>query len=285
MKTIAINGSNGFLGSKIAEYFSQKYTILKIKRDDYNDSVRLAEVLHGVSIVVNLAGKGISPMASQRYQNIVYSSRIDTTKNLVEAIRLMNHPPELFVSFSAIGIYDAMNIHTEDSLSYGNDFLANLCKDWEKAAMENNTIVENTVIIRVGIVLDREGGMLSKMLLPFKLGLGTILGNGKQMLPFIDIDDFLRALDFTIVHKLRGIVNFAAPNYCSNYEFSRVLAKVMNRPLFFRVPSFFLKLVMGSQSSMLLNGQRVLPKVLLDKGFKFQYTDVNSSLFHLIAVH
>ncbi|MDP4207478.1 MAG: TIGR01777 family oxidoreductase [Bacteroidota bacterium] len=282
MKILALNGSSGFLGKQICQFFERKYTILKIRREDYLDPSALADKLKGVDIVVNLAGARITPVASKKYRKDLYDSRIYTTQCLVKAFSLMDKTPDFFISMSAIGIYDYIHIHNEESVNFGDDFLADLCKDWELVANNDNPILENTAIIRNSIVLSTDGGILKTVLPFFKVGLGTVMGNGMQPFSFIHISDFLRAIDFVIDHRISGIVNLAAPNFCIYLDFCRTLSKRLERPLFLKVPAYLLKLTMGEQSSMLLKGQKVLPEVLLNRGFRFEYTDIQEAINSLI---
>jgi len=282
MDTIALNGSSGYIGSQICKYFENKYHIIKINRADYLiNPYKLAEKINGADIIFNLAGARISLITSKRDKRKMYDSRIETTLNLCKAIEVMDVKPKLFISMSAVGIYDIDHIHNEGSIHFGNDFLARLCVDWESTAL-NSVLSDNTLIVRSGIVLSREDGILKKVLFPFKVGLGAILGNGKQAFPFVHILDFLRAIEFAIDHHLTGIVNFVAPTFCNNQEFSVALCRQLNRPLMFKVPSFFLKMLMGEQSSMLLEGQKVVPKVLTEKGFIYSFSEIDNALKDLI---
>jgi uncharacterized protein len=282
MKTIAINGSSGFLGQQICKYLENKYHIVKIKREEYlEDEVILAERLKGVDIIINLAGARISLFASKKYKKVLLESRVLTTRNLVKAVNLMKRKPELFISASAIGIYDFEHFHNEFSTFYGNDFLSIVCKKWEDEV--KNIEAVDTLVIRIGLVLSKNDGMLNSMRVPFKLGMGAVIGKGTQPVSFIHIDDFLSALGFAIEHRLSGNVNFVAPNFCTNLELSSALSRVLHRPLFFKIPSFLLKLVLGTQSSMLLKGQRVRPEFLLSQGFQFKYKDIDSAITNLLS--
>jgi uncharacterized protein (TIGR01777 family) len=284
MKTVALNGSSGFLGSQICEYFGRKYLIVRLNREDYlSEPALLAKKLQGVDIVINLAGARISLFSSQKKKEVMYESRIKTTRNLCEAIELMDVKPELFISMSAVGIYDFVHLHDENSKNYGNDFLAALCIDWEDS-VRSTSFYEKTLIIRNGIVLSSEGGMFKKMITPFKIGLGAILGTGKQAFPFIHILDFLGAIDFAIDYHLVGIINFVAPVRCTNREFSKAVCTRLGMPLLLKLAPFLLKILIGEQSSMLLEGQKVIPKVLKDEGYQFQFPDIDSTINDLIKL-
>jgi uncharacterized protein (TIGR01777 family) len=239
----------------------------------------LAEKIKDADIVINLAGAPIKLFSSSKYQKIIYDSRILTTKNLVRALDLLSDKSVLFISASAVGIYDFHGTHTEKSKQYGSDFLSDLCIDWERASLSDKSL--NTTTIRIGIVLARGGGFLKRVYKPFNLGLGAVIGAGSQPLPFIHITDFLRGIEFVIDHRLTGIVNFVAPYFCSNLEFSKALGRKLRRPVIFRVPSFLIRTVMGKQSSMILEGQKAIPEVLLANGFEFMYPDIESAITNL----
>jgi TIGR01777 family protein len=282
MKTIAINGTSGFLGSQICKYFANKYHIVKIKREDYLiPASQLSEKLQGVDIVINLAGERISPFMSRRKRKRVYDSRISTTKNLVDALNLLSDKPRLFVSFSAIGIYDFEHHHKEGSTFLNTDFLAVLCKDWEYSA----SFVKGTKVltVRTGIVLSSKGGLLQTVLKMLKIPFGLYFGKGAQSLSFIHIDDFLRAMEFSIEHDLDGIVNFVGSKPCSYYEFMKAVCSERGILKMISLPSIFVKLALGEQSTMLLKGQYVIPGVLLDEGFQFQYAEISDAINHLMT--
>ena len=284
MKTLLINGSHGFLGSQISEYFKDKYHILPLNRSDYLiNPMTLSEKIKDADIIFNLAGARISPFASKRYRKIIFDSRVLTTRNLFKAIDLLERAPELIISMSAVGIYDFTHTHDESSIFYGNDFLAKVCIDWEDVA-KSELFTDNVLIVRSGIILSEKGGVFKKFILPFKIGFGATMGNGGQPFPFIHIFDFLNAIDFSIDQHLTGIVNFVAPSACSNKQFSISVSHKLRRPLLFRIPSWVVKILMGKQSTMLLKGQYVVPKVLIENKFEFENSNIDSALNGLINI-
>lgn len=284
MRTIAINGTSGLIGSQICKYFANKYHILRIKRDDYLiPQVELADKLKGADIVINLAGERISPFMSTKKRKRVYESRVFTTINLVNAINAMDVKPELFLSFSAIGIYDFEHHHEEGSLCFTNDFLSELCLDWESAA--SGVKGSNVLIVRTGIVLSIEGGLLATVLKTLKLPLGLYFGKGNQPMSFIHIYDFLRAIEFCIERDLNGIVNFVGPEPCSYYDFINAVCREQGVPKVIGLPAFIIRLTLGKQSSMLLKGQYVLPGVLQKEGFQFKFVEITDAINHLMTLN
>ena len=257
---VAIVGGRGFIGSNLAKNFKNPIII------DKGDSL---EPIKKVDVIINLAGATILKRWSEEYKKELYNSRIETTKKIVS---LMNENQYL-ISTSAIGIYEDGCICDEDS-SLADNFLANLAKDWEKEALKH----KNTAILRLGVVLGKNGGAIQKMLLPFKLGLGGTIGRGCAYMSFIDLRDLIRIYEFLINNRLTGIFNATSPIFTTNCEFSKTLAKALNRPLPFIIPPFILKLLYGEGASILLSSQRVYPKRLLEVGFKFEYENINKSL-------
>ena len=283
MKTIAINGSSGFIGQALCTYLSDYYIVIRINRADYLLNPEfLASKIEGADIVMNIAGASVSHFWTKKYQRIILTSRIDTTRNLIKAIQTLGKKPELFISASAIGVYDSQHQHSENSTDFGKDFLAGVCLRWEREALTGQTSGMDTTIIRIGIVLGRTGGMLPKMIGGFSFGLGAVLGSGKQNISFLHISDLMAATRLIIDRHITGVVNMVAPESCTNTEFSKVLAGSLKRPLWFKIPEWVLKLVLRKQSTMVLGGQRVLPTVLQQHGFVFQYPRIGEAINNLI---
>jgi len=256
---VAITGSSGFVGNHLKSIFDD---FIAIERKDTVDEI--VEKLEGVDIVINLAGATILKRWTEPYKKILYSSRIDTTKKLVQAINRSDI--KHFISTSAIGIY-------------GDDFLTKVTKDWEAEALKST---KATTILRYGIILGDGGGALSNMLTPFKLGLGGNIGDGKMIMSWIDMDDLLGIYKFVIENKLYGTFDATAPNPVSNAEFTKALGSVLHRPTVLPLPGFILKLIFGEASSTLLSSFDVQPKALLTAGYKFKYEDIHSSLEHIL---
>ena len=293
-KTILITGSSGFLGSnllakltlkpceitiltrqkpaKLAKSFSFGQAILKFCSS-------FDEINSDFDLVINLAGEPIAQRWTNLAKEKIIESRISLTKKLVAKIKQQKTPPKLFLSASAIGFYGTSEnlIFDENSTTNSPDyFSAQLCKDWEEAAMEANRSVDRLVLLRTGVVLDASGGFLKKMLLPFMLGLGGKIGSGKQFLSWIALQDWLRAVEFIIENKeIVGAVNFTSPNAVSNAEFSRLLAKSLHRPCFCKVPDFAMSLIYGQMAKeLILEGQKVVPAKLIAAGFKFEFENL-----------
>ena len=282
MKTIAITGASGFVGTSLTKYFSNLgYKIIAISRDILNNQEKLKDTLNQTDIVINLAGANIINRWSDSYKKLLYSSRIDTTSKIVNAINSIENKPKLLISTSAVGIYDNKSTHNENG-TFSNDFLSNLCQDWEKEALKANNETTKVAIFRFGIVLGRDGGAFAKMITPFKLGLGGIIGSGNQAFSYIHISDLLRAYQFVIENKFSGVFNLTAPKPTTNLLFTRALGKVLRRPTIFPVPEFILKLIFSEGAKVLTDGQDVIPEKLLSLGFKFEYKNIEETLQALI---
>ncbi len=243
------------------------------------------DILNGVEAIIHLAGESIaSGRWTKKRKERIYESRILTTRKLVNAVKAAHLKGDLklkhFISASAIGIYGNRGdelVNEESSL--GNDYLASVCKDWEKETLSLNEIGIRVVNPRIGIVLSAQGGALEKMLLPFSLGLGGAIGLGRQWMSWIHLEDLVQLFLFVLKNQeIKGSLNAVAPNPVTNKEFSKVLASSLERPLFFPVPPLMLKVILGEMSTLILAGQRVSSEKALNNGMKFKYPNLYSAL-------
>ncbi len=226
---IAISGSTGFIGKRLTADFSlREWKVIPITRSDLSLSVEdLAKKLNGVDVVINLAGAPIAKRWNEKYKQVLISSRIDSTKKIVSAINSLVNKPKLFISTSAIGIYDSTSTHTEQSLNYSGNFLSDLCIKWEQEAKKADI---RTIIFRLSVVLDKNEGAFPKMFLPFKLGVGGKIGSGKQAFSWIYIEDVLNAFVFAIeTENISGIFNLTSPNPITNIELTKAIGKATSK--------------------------------------------------------
>ncbi|HSR70446.1 MAG TPA: TIGR01777 family oxidoreductase [Acidobacteriota bacterium] len=244
-----------------------------------------ARLLQGAEAAVHLAGESIAERWTKQRKEAIHDSRVFGTRNLVHGLLACEPKPRLLLSASAVGFYGNTQDETVDESSpAGKGFLAGVGVRWEEEALPAAEAGMRLVLLRSGIVLDASGGALGKMLTPFKLGLGGRLGNGRQYMSWIHLEDQVRA----ILHcfnkeEVHGPVNLVAPNPVSNKEFTRTLAKVLRRPAFLPAPAFILRLVLGEMAEqMLLQGQRVEPGVLQRTGFEFQHPRLEKALRDLL---
>lgn len=239
------------------------------------------ETVSGFDAVIHLAGESIVGRWTPAKKANIRESRILGTRNLSQALARAKQKPQVFVCSSAIGYYgdggDA--VLNEESLP-GTGFLPDVCREWEAATQEAAQADIRTVQIRTGIVLSAKGGALAKMLLPFKMGAGGRLGNGRQWMSWIDMQDMVGAIRHILkTDLLQGPVNLVAPKPVTNGEFTRTLASVLSRPAIFPMPAFAARLVFGEMGqAVLLEGQRVEPAKLVASGYPFRFRELRASL-------
>ena len=243
---------------------------------------RLQDVIGAVDAVVNLAGAPIAdrPWTHKR-KALLWSSRISLTESLLAWLERLEQKPAVLISGSAVGWYGDGGERelTEDSGPVQDDFPSQLCIAWEETAARAEALGIRVVLVRTGLVLAAEGGFLSRLLLPFKLGLGGPIGNGRQWMPWVHIKDQIALIDF-LLHKddASGPYNACAPHPVRNREFAKTLGQALHRPAFMPMPAFALKVGLGELSGLLLGGQKAMPERLLAAGFTFQFTELRAAL-------
>jgi uncharacterized protein (TIGR01777 family) len=290
---IVIAGGTGFLGQKLARRLeAEGHRTITLTRNPSGRDNQIAwkpdghagalpRHLEGADAIVNLAGEGI---ADKRWtaarKEALRRSRILSTRTLVLAIAGTAKPPKVFISASAIGYYGPRGDEpVTESAPPGGDFLARLCVDWEQEARLAESPVTRLAIIRTGLPLDRNGGALKRMLLPFKLGLGATIGSGDQYMPWIHIDDWTAMVSWLIQNdRAIGAFNGTAPEPVTNRTFTHTLGRVLHRPAVFHAPAFAVRAALGELASALVHGQRVLPAAAEKIGFRFTYRTLEPAL-------
>jgi uncharacterized protein len=241
-------------------------------------------LVDGSDAIVNLAGATISERWTQERRKEIRESRVNAGKAIVEAVMAAQRKPEVVIQASAVGYYGPRGAEeiTED-FSAGNDFLAGVCKDWEASTAKLDALGVRRVVIRTSVVLDKHGGALPRMVMPVKMFVGGPLGGGKQYFPWIHLQDEVAAIRFLIDHKnAKGVYNLSAPNPLTNKEFTRAIGRVLGRPTFMPVPAFVMKILFGKMATLLLDGQRAVPRRLLQEGFKFQFVEAEAALRNVL---
>ncbi len=287
---ILITGGTGFIGSRLVKELLQDGHQINVltRKKIKNKNINYIQNLDGdfeYDIVINLCGSPISKRWSQKTKNEIYHSRINITKKLVQLINQAKNPPKLFISASAIGYYGTSGDIIFDETSPAttqNLFSQKICFDWENIA---NLTTKKTrlAIIRTGVVIGKNGGIIKKMLMPFKFGLGGKIGLGNQYLSWISLKDAIGAINHIINNDLSGPFNLTSPNVTTNQSFSKTLAKMLHRPCFFDMPQFVAKILFGKMAEeLLLNGQNVYPKKLLESGYKFQESSLESAILEAL---
>ena len=288
---IAVTGASGLIGSALVGYLkSQGHTVQRLVRRTAVSSEEITwdpiagtvdmDALAGVDAVIHLAGAGVSDKRwTKKYKSEILNSRLLGTTTIAKAVAIVK--PQVFISASAIGWYgESGNRAVIESDRVGDDFLAAVCHEWESAADLAGEV--RTVKLRTGLVLDPTGGALGKMLPLFRFGLGGKLSSGKQWWSWITLHDQIRAITFLLENKVSGPVNLTSPNPVTNSEFTAGLARAMHRPALFPVPAFALKIVLGGFSAEVLGSKKVMPQVLTEAGFTFDYPHISSALEKLV---
>jgi len=289
---IAITGASGLIGTALVGHLkSEGHTVQRFVRravvasdeiqwDPKTGYVDL-DALRGVDAVIHLAGAGVGDKRwSKRYKSEILNSRLLGTTAIANTVNEVK--PQVFISASAIGWYgESGSRAVVETDRVGEDFLAAVCREWEAAADLVKDV--RTVKIRTGLVLDPTGGALGRMLPLFRLGLGGKLGNGKQFWSWITLHDHLRAIEFLLDHPISGPVNLTSPNPVTNQEFTSALARAMHRPALFPAPAFALKLALGGFSTEILGSKKVMPHVLSEAGFTWDYPHITSALAALVS--
>lgn len=247
------------------------------------------DVGEALDAVVNLAGAPIAdrPWTTKRRQ-LLWDSRIELTRQLVDWLASRPLKPRVLVSGSAVGWYGDGGERRldEDSPAGSEDFASELCFAWEEAALRAEELGIRVVLVRTAPVLAAKGGMLARLLPPFRLGLGGRMGSGRQWMPWIHIEDEVGLIDFLLQHEeCRGPYNACAPNAVRNAEFARTLGRVLHRPALLPAPACVLRLAFGEMSDLLLGGQHLQPQRTLDAGYQFRFPDLEAALADLLGRH
>ncbi len=290
-KKIAVTGASGLIGSALcAQLKSDGHQVIKIVRraarvsDEVSWNPLKGEIdlagLEGADAVFHLAGAGVGDKRwSAAYRSEILNSRLLSTTTIANACEQIQ--PEVFISASAIGYYgETGDRSVTETDRGGEDFLSIVCREWELVANQAPSV--RTVKLRTGLVLDPTGGALGRMLPIFKFGLGGKLGSGKQWWSWITLHDQIRAMIFLMNSKIEGPVNITSPNPVTNQQFTAALARALKRPAFFPAPAFALRAVLGGFSTEILGSKKVIPKVLQDNDFEFDYPHLLAALTELV---
>ncbi len=294
---IAIAGASGLVGSALIPVLkSMGAQITRLVRSKPrageiewhpNQAEMSAASLNGFDTIINLAGENIAGGRwTDDQKRKIRDSRISGTHLLSEAMAKLSPKPKVFICASATGIYGDRDDEVLDEQSEsGGGFLAGVCREWEKATEPASKAGVRVVNLRLGPILAREGGMLAKLLTPFKMGMGGKVGSGRQYISWIAIDDVIQAIKLAIEDaSIHGALNIVSPNPVTNEEFTKTLGHVLSRPTALAMPTFAARLAFGEMADeMLLASQKVLPKKLLNAGFVFKYPELEPTLKHLLA--
>jgi len=299
---IIIAGGTGFIGNALINRLLKcGHTLVILTRNPGNVSMKNAKLtseewdastvtdwaksIDGADAVINLTGETI---AGKRWttpqKKILLASRIKSTRALVQALERATKKPLVFINASAVGFYGHVpSGDVPESFPKGDGFLADVCDQWESEAHSAEKFGVRVVMTRFGVALSEQGGALKKLMLPFSLFVGGHLGNGKQWFPWIHLDDVVGGMIFILNNpNISGPVNFSAPEAVTMKQFCKALGNAYGRPSWAPVPGFILRLALGEMANMLLTGQRVNPKKLLDSGYKFRFPNLGVTLEEII---
>lgn len=278
---IAVAGATGFIGRHLT-------AALRARGDEVvelslRDPAQAAAQCDGIECVVNLAGEPISQRWSAAVKQRIVHSRTSAPHAFIDGLAKLGRTPRSYISASAVGYYGTSETETfTEASGPGNDFLAKTCIGWEEEAERAMTFGMRVAIVRTGIALGTDGGALKAMLPPFKLGGGGIVGNGRQWLSWIHIDDvvgiYLMAID-----GATNFLNATAPTPVTNADFTHALGHALHRPTVLPVPTLALRMMLGEGADIVLTGQRVLPARTLEQGYRFKYTSLHDALANLLA--
>jgi uncharacterized protein (TIGR01777 family) len=297
---ITVTGATGFIGARLVQSMLQSgHSVHAVGRKrsptlpaavrfsewDSSENELPAESLATADAIIHLAGEPVAQRWTPEAKQRIRSSRVDGTRNLVNALAKQSRRPQVLVCASAIGYYGSRGneVLTETTIP-GRDFLAQVVVDWERAAREAEPLGIRVVPLRFGVVLGKDGGALPKMLPPFRLGLGGRLASGQQWMSWIHVDDAIGLIRFALENStIRSPMNATAPHPVPNVEFTEELAAALHRPAIFPVPRFALKLLFGEMAEVILGSQRVIPQAAQSAGFQFEYPELRPALLRLLS--
>lgn len=289
---IAIGGGTGFVGSALVRHLTERgdEVILLSRTTSGGLRDRLPSVawdrliadrerLEGLDAIVNLAGESINQRWTEQAKRRILQSRLDAAAKLAELVDRLQSKPKVVVNGSGMSVYGTSETDEYDESAPARvvDFLSGVVVEWEKAARAIQA--PRLVLLRIGLVLEKTGGALPLMALPYRLGVGGRVGSGRQWVSWIHLDDIVRLIVFCIDNPgLSGPINATAPHPVTNDSFGRALAETLRRPHWFPVPAFAFRLAFGELADLLLTGQRVLPLAALEHGFRYRYPTIGEAL-------
>ncbi|MBX7043418.1 MAG: TIGR01777 family oxidoreductase [Ignavibacteria bacterium] len=305
-KRILMTGATGMIGSALAgelcrqgayvqiiardpvkarKKFEGHFAVEVLAQSRYDDPESLSALIPGTDAVVNLAGANLaSSRWTKSFKNEIYESRIGITETIVTAISLSGSRPSSLINASAVGIYgNTLDEEVTEESPTGSGFLAKVCKDWEREALNALKYGVRTVTLRTGIVLGKDEGAFPKLILPFRFFAGTYYGSGSQWFPWIHIRDAVMMYVLAIENEsINGALNAAAPVPVTNKQLMKAIGNELGREILLPVPAFALKLAAGEFAEGLLTGQKVIPEKALQHGFKFEFPEISTALKDLL---
>jgi uncharacterized protein len=289
---IAMTGASGLIGRQLKAYLQgaghEIFPMNRRLKGERNEIVWSPKgfdptPLEGMDAIIHLAGESIGSRWTKSKKTRILQSRLEGTKTIAEAISQLSNPPTTLISASAIGFYGNRDSETlTEKASKGEGFLADVCEGWEQSTQKAKDIGIRVIHPRIGIVISAQGGALQPMILPFSMGLGGVMGSGRQYMSWIGLDDVLDMFLWMLIDtRIEGIVNVTNPHPVTNKEFTDILGQVLKRPTFFPVPAFALKIILGEMAQgLILDGAKVTPQKAIDHDFQWRYNRLEESMRH-----
>lgn len=283
---IAISGINGFIGSHLKQVFeSDHHSVIAVPRELASNKDKISELSHllsGCDVLINLSGAPLIHQWTTQYKQTIYNSRILITANLVGAMKLAPKPLALFISTSAVGIYEAGKQHNEYQNTIDKGFLGKLCVDWENEALIAGQTGCRVVIMRLSVVLGRKGGVVKKLYALFKSGLGAVILPSRSAFPFVHIDDLTFIIkQFIENRQMQGVYNVTTDITTTQKTFARAFAHALRKPLFLAVPGCMLRLLYGKGARIIINNPFVESKRLKEDGYVFKYQNIHDAMIDI----
>lgn len=295
-----ITGASGLIGTELQKALKEKgWELLLASRSEPKDDRHIKwtveegfrdedlERLEGLDAVIHLAGENVAGLRwTDEKKKAIRDSRVLGTRTLIDAFTKLKNRPKTFLSGSAIGFYgNRGDDEMTEASPAGDGFLPEVCRDWEAESRRAEDLGIRTVLLRTGIVLSKDGGALGTMLLPFKMGVGGVVGSGKQWMSWISLEDQIRAMMFVLENEtIRGAVNLTSPNPVTNEQFTKTLGEVLYRPTFLPLPEFAVGMIFGEMGdALLLDSTKVQPKRLEDAGFEFKFPELKPAIEAAVA--
>ncbi len=278
---ILILGGTGLVGRALVDFLSKENEIKAFGRGVYQNEQLLQNNVEWSDVLIQLSGATISKRWTDKYKQEIWDSRIKTNQQLATIFSNIKNKPKVIFA-SAVGFYPESNCDNpfnESHIENGSDYLSLLAKEWESEAYN---LSDDVLIFRFGVVLSLDGGALKEMLPMYKLGLGGPIGTGEQCFTWIHIKDLVRAIDYSIANNLKGVYNLNSPGLVSQNKFGKALSNALNRPFLFKTFEWQLRLIFGEGGQVLVKSLAASPKKLIDSGFVFEYTKIESALKDII---
>lgn len=295
---VVIAGGSGFIGRKLTDrLIDEGHDVVILTRKEQPSTGKINYVkwlgkgtkpendIGHADAFINLAGVSINAGRwTEKHQKQIYESRMEATDELIRIIAAIPEKPSVFINASAIGIYPASleSVYSEKSKEIAGDFLGRTVHDWESKAGSLKEFGIRTAFMRFGVVLGKEGGALPLMVLPYKLFAGGTVGSGKQWVSWVHVADVVKAILFAMEKEISGPINVTSPNPIRMKEFGKTIGAILRRPHWMPAPAFLMKLALGKKSALVLEGQHVVPEVLMKEGFQFEFPSLELALKDLL---